>query len=344
MATQGRRQTFDIKETLVTNGKRFSYVQALRMLRYLMSETGGSNPDEETIGRTIRVRPQLSLNFPDTDIVSLKELSRDPHTFLLTVTFLGLYGVSSPLPTFYTEDLIDEKLQEVTVVRDFLDIVNAPFYRLFYQCWSKYRQHIKIIDEQDPVYLERLFCFLGLGIEEHRREIPDVQALIPYVGLFTQFPRSALGLKTLLTDILHVHSLDVVQCVCRKAVIPEDQRLFLGTSIRYLGVDSYVGQEVDDRMGAFRIVIGPVEADRFHEFLPNTQKFDMMARIIRLYLDKPLTWESEVSLYPGEVKTVCLGESRWSRLGWDTWIFSDKEYPFGVSVAFREPVANDFPI
>jgi len=344
MATQGRRQTFDIKETLVTNGKRFSYAQALRMLRYLMSETGGDNPDEETIGRSIKMRPQLSLNFPDTDIVSIEEVSRDPPIFLLTVTFLGLYGVSSPLPTFYTEDLIDENLQEVTVIRDFLDIVNAPFYRLFYQCWSKYRQHIKIIDEQDPVYLERLFCFLGLGIEEHRREIPDVQALIPYVGLFTQFPRSALGLKTLLTDILHVHSLDVVQCVRRKAVIPEDQRLFLGTSIRYLGVDSYVGQEVDDRMGAFRIVIGPVEADRFHEFLPDTQKFDMMARIIRLYLDKPLTWESEVSLYPGEVKTVCLGESRWSRLGWDTWIFSDKEYPFGVSAAFREPVANDFPI
>jgi type VI secretion system protein ImpH len=344
MATQGRRQTFDIKESIVTNGKRFSFVQALRMLRCLMSETCGGNLDEETIGRSIRVRPQLSLNFPDTDIASIEEIPRDPPFVLLTVTFLGLYGVSSPLPTFYTEDLIDEKIEEVTVVRDFLDIINAPFYRLFYQCWNKYRQFVKIIDEQDPVYLERLFCFLGLGIEEHRREIPDVQALIPYVGLFTQFPRSALGLKTLLTDILHVHSLDVVQCVRRKAVIPEDQRLFLGTSRRYLGVDSYVGQEVGDRMGAFRIVIGPVEADTFHEFLPDTQKFDTMARIIRLYLDNPLTWESEVSLYPGEVKTVCLGESRWSRLGWDTWIFSEKEYPFGVSTAFREPVANDFPI
>lgn len=344
MATQGRRQTFDIKETLVTNGNRFSFVQAIRMLRYLMSEVQDGIPNEETIGQSIRVRPQLSLNFPDTDIVAIEEVPRDPSFFLLTVTFLGLYGVSSPLPTFYTEDLIDEKLQEVTVLRDFLDIVNAPFYRLFYQCWTKYRQFIKIIDEQDPVYLERLFCFLGLGIEEHRREIPDAQALIPYVGLFTQFPRSALGLKTLLKDILHVPSLDVVQCVRRKAVIPEDQRLFLGTSRGCLGVDSYVGQEVDDRMGSFRIVIGPVEADMFHEFLPDTEKFNKMARIIRLYLDKPLTWESEVSLYHGEVKTVCLGESRWSRLGWDTWIFSEKEYPYGVSASFREPVANDFPI
>ncbi len=332
MATQDRRQTIDVKNDLVKNGGRFSFIQALRLLHYLIQR---DNNDDKMIGRAIRVRPKLSLDFPNTDIDTIEEISETPPLFLLTVTFLGLYGVSSPLPTFYTEDLMDEMSQDVSVTRDFLDIINAPFYRLFYQCWSKYRQYIKIIDDQDPVYLERLFCFLGLGIEKHRQEIPHTQALIPYIGLFTQFPRSALGLQTLLADMLKEPRMEIIQCIPRKAKIPEDQRLLIGISGNRVGISSYLGRQIDDRMGAFRIRVGPVDADAFHGFLPDTRKFHVMAQLVRLYLDSPLRWECELILRPEEVKTVCLGEPRWSRLGWDTWIFSEKSSHSDISVRFQ---------
>ena len=332
MATQDRRQTLVIKDNLLKNSNRFSFIQAVRLLHYLIRK---DDLDEELIGQSIRVRPKLSLDFPGTDIDSIEEIPGENPLFLLTVTFLGLYGVSSPLPTFYTEDLMDEASRDISVTRDFLDIFNDPFYRLFYQCWSKYRQSVKIIDEQDTVYLERLFCFLGLGIEKHRQEVPDAQALIPYIGLFTQFPRSAQGLKTLLAGALKEPHLEIIQCVPRTASIPEDQRIFLGTSTANLGVNSYLGQEIDDRMGAFRIKIGPVDADAFHEFLPDTRKFDTMAQLVHLYMDKPLKWENEVVLSAREVRTVRLGESRWSHLGWDTWMFSEKSRPHDVSVKFQ---------
>jgi len=332
MATQDRRQTLDVKNDLVKNSKRFSFIQALRLLRYLIQR---DNNDDKMIGRVIRVRPKLSLDFPDTDIDTIEEISETPPLFLLTVTFLGLYGVSSPLPTFYTEDLMDETSQDVSVTRDFLDIINSPFYRLFYQCWSKYRQYIKIIDEQDSVYLERLFCFLGLGIEKHRQEIPNTQALIPYIGLFTQFPRSALGLQTLLSDMLKEPRMEIIQCIPRKVKIPEDQRLLIGISGNRVGINSYLGKQIDDRMGAFRIKVGPVDADAFHGFLPDTRKFHLMAQLVRLYLDSPMRWECELILRAEEVKTVCLGEPRWSRLGLDTWVFSDENYPHYVSVRFQ---------
>ena len=343
MATQDWRQTSDIKEELIKNGKRFSFIQAERLLHYIIRKDhqgfGQDNrQDDRNIGRSIKVRPKLSLDFPNTDIDSIEEISGENPLYLLTVTFLGLYGVSSPLPTFYTEDLMDEVSEDVTVTRDFIDIINAPFYRLFYRCWSKYRQFVKIIDEQEPEYLERLYCFLGLGIEEHRQEIKNAQALIPYIGLFTQFPRSAQGLNRLLSDALKVDRMEIDQCIHRMAPIPEDQRLFLGVSGAELGLNSYLGQEIDDRMGSFRIRIGPVDADTFHDFLPNTDKFDTMAQLIRLYMDKPLIWENEMILSANEVKTVRLGEQRWSNLGWDTWMFSDENCPHDVSAKFQEQV------
>jgi len=131
--------------------------------------------------------------------------------------------------------------------------------------------------------------------------------------------------------------MEIIQCLPRMAPIPEDQRLFLGSSGAVLGVNTYLGQEMDDRMGAFRIRIGPVDADTFHEFLPDTQKFDTMSQLIRLYLDKPLVWENEIVLFGQEVKTVCLGEQRWSRLGWDTWVFSGKSYGQDVTATFKGP-------
>ena len=322
MAPQDRREILNIKDSLLKNGRRFSFIQAVRLLRYSLSMIHGQRVDEESLIKTLRVRPELSLNFPETDITSISESGEDDSHFLITATFLGLYGVSSPLPTFYTEDLMEEASQDMTVTRDFLDIINAPFYPLFFRCWSKYRQAIKVVEEEDLAYLERLYCLLGLGAEKLRQGIPYVHRLLRYIGLFTQFPRSALGLKTLLSDALYESSVDIIQCVPRMAGIPKDQWCFLGLSGASLGVDSYLGQEMADRMGAFRIVIGPVGGDTFRSLLPDTKRFSLIAELVDLYLDQPLEWDLELILSGGEVRTVCLGGPRWAHLGWDTWVFS----------------------
>jgi len=323
MAAQNRRPVFNVKDDLLNNGHRFSFIQAERLLRYRLAKSQGEKPDEEALAKAVRVRPQLSLGFPQTDIASISESPNNPDHFLITATFLGLYGVSSPLPTFYTEDLMDEASMDDTVTRDFIDIINAPFYPLFFRCWSKYRPYIKVVEEEDASYLEKLFCLLGPGTKALRRGIPDVYGLLRYIGLFTQFPRSALGLKTLLSDALNEPNLKIIQCVPRLAVIPVDQRCHLGVSGVSLGVDSYLGREMSDRMGAFRISVGPVDANSFQRFFPDTQTFQTMAQLVHLYLDQPLEWDLEVTLADQEVKTTQLGGMRWSRLGWDTWIFSE---------------------
>jgi len=335
--TQDRREILGIIDELLENGHRFSFFQAVRMLRYWLAKNQGKRPDEDAFTKAIRVRPQLSLDFPETDLAAVDERPGYTNRYLLTATFMGIYGVSSPLPTFYTEDLMDETSQDVTATRDFLDIINAPIYRLFFQCWSKYRQHIKVIEEEDPGYLERLFCLWGPGAEAFRKEIPRAYGLLRYIGLFTQFPRSALGLKTLLIDALKAPRLDVVSCVPRMAEIPEDQRCYLGISGNVLGIDSYLGREIADRMGAFRIQVGPVDAGIFHTILPDSEPFQTLVELVHIYLDQPLEWDLEIIMKPREVQTVCLGGDRWSRLGWNTWILSEKSEIQETRVRFNPP-------
>lgn len=339
MADQDRGYAAALKDVVVRDGRRFSFVQIVRLLRLILSLEAENGADKFSQRKAIRVRPALNLSFPGTDIVSVKESQAEgPFRFLVTATFLGLYGSCSPLPTFYTEDLLAEAAEDMSVGRDFLDIINAPLYPLHFQCWSKYRLGIKVLEEGDPRGRERLFCLLGLGHEKIRQQIDGAYDLIRYIGLFTQRPRSALGLETLLSDALEMQRLKVVPCIQQKRAIPEDQRCRLGVCGNQMGEDIYLGRRIKDRMGKFRVSIGPLPGKAFNDLLPDAAWFRKLCNLIRAYLDQPLEWDLEVIIPRKEVRTTCLGGSTWSRLGWNTWIFSKAHHAQLVKTRLRAPL------
>jgi len=325
MAHQDRGQAPDIKKKLLLENRRFSFIQALRLLRLIACKEKGEMPDEQEFRRRIQVRPELSLDFPGTDLTAIEEILEDPERFVMTVTFLGLYGSSSPLPTFYTEDLLWEHAEGLSITRDFLDIINFPLYPIFFRIWSKYRLFFKIVEDPDPDTIQRLYCLLGFESEKMRERVVDPYGMLRYLGLTTQAPRSAEGLRAMLSDHLHEPTIDIEQCVPRVATIPDDQRFILGRSGCTLGDDAYLGSEVHERMGKFRVKIGPVDSETFHRFLPDKPAFKRMAELIRFYLDQPLIWDMEIRLKPGEIQPVRLGDGQWTQVGWNTCVFSNSE-------------------
>jgi type VI secretion system protein ImpH len=217
---------------------------------------------------------------------------------------------------------MDEEGEEHSVARDFMDIFNHRLYLLLFRCWMKYREYLQLVEENNPNDLEKLFCFLGLGERELRQGIPESYSLIRYIGLLTQFPRSSLGLVTLLQDALGGVPINVHSCVQRKVKIPPDQKLLLGSSGNVLGESSYIGEEVDDRMGKFHLRIGPLMREQFHSFLPGSANHQRLAFLTTFYLMDPLEYDVDLILAEKEAETICLSGPVWSRLGWDTWIFS----------------------
>jgi type VI secretion system protein ImpH len=311
MASQVRGPSFDLKLNLLKEGHSFSFFQVIRLIRLLHRDSCHPNVQQAVEIENIRIRPELSLAFPASDIARVEELPGDISSFLVTATFLGLYGVSSPLPTFYTEDLLSESSEDESVTRDFIDIISHRLYTLFFGCLNKYNQFIQVVEERNPQYLERLYCLLGLGEKELRQEIPEAFSLIRYIGLFTQFPRSALGLKTLVQDFSGGMPVEIIPCCLRRLMIPEDQRMYLGVSGVSLGKESFLGEEIEDRMGAFSIKIGPVNQDQFHALLPGSEYFKKLTFLIQLYLTEPLDYDIELILLKGEINTVCLGGPKW---------------------------------
>lgn len=332
MAPQDWDATSDINLDLIRDSRAFSYAQVMRLLRLMQRMAASSGDTVE-----IRTRPKLSLAFPVSDVDTIEEdLSDQASRYTIIATFLGLYGSSSPLPVFYTEDLFfdDEgNAQEESVVRSFLDVINQRVYDLLFLCWKKYRLFLNVVEDGDASTLDICCGLFGIGDQTPRQYLSDNYddcqikdyELLRYIGLFTQMPRSAMGLRTLLGDALNHVPIEVMTCVLSHAEIPEDELLKVGEAPLGLGVNTYVGSFVEDRMHRFRLVVGPLNRDQFHQFLPGTRSFKQIVFLTRLYILEPLDFEVVVKLAAGEAETPCLGGPSWTRVGMDTWAFSGAE-------------------
>jgi type VI secretion system protein ImpH len=326
MDTTAGRETFAVERDLLGNPRHFSFIQAVRLL------CRATDADEPF--RAIRIRPNLAWNTPAQEIVSI-EKSETPHAlYRLTVTFLELYGVGSPLPMFYTQDLLREQLKSCSANREFLDVFNGVLYEIFFDIWKKYHLSYRLFESPDPALWEQLFCTCGMGNGVVRQKLSHPQAQIAFSGLTSRPMRTAEGLRVILADILGNVPVAIDQCVTRRAPIPDAQRVRLGVSSTTLGDDAHIGIQIQERMGSFRVLIGPLPADRLEQFLPGTPTMSMIAELIRVYVNQPLRWDIEISCRTQGLTTVCLGERKKAFLGWNTWVFSGKSARETVTARF----------
>ena len=326
MATETRTTAIALEEALLAHGERFSYFQAMRLLR-LFGKVHGFAED------SLRVRPKLGLGFPESDIDSIE--LRPEGGYRVTANFFGLYGVASPLPTYYTEDLFEEQREGRHATRDFLDVVHHAMYPLLYDAWRKYRVQLRVIEDHDHSLLDHLFSFVGLDDRALRDSLPFSGELLRYAGLFNLRPRSASGLQTLLADAFSPAQVEIDSCTLRALPIPLDQRLRLGTQANRLGEDTYLGCEIDDYSSSLTIRLGELPEELFHMLLPGTQGHERLRFLTRYYLIDPLDVRVELGLRRMETQSARFhsGDQQlvgpeglgttpgdWSRLGLNTWL------------------------
>ncbi|MBC8440590.1 MAG: type VI secretion system baseplate subunit TssG [Deltaproteobacteria bacterium] len=325
MAAEDREHKFEIIEKLIAKSSSFSFAQAVRLLLHHVSLNRKNDfSRNDFLDNQIRIRPELSLRFPGTDITQIEKIGDEPIQYLITATFLGLYGTSSPLPTFYTEDLIEEFNNDKSIKRDFIDILNYSIYPIFFKIWSKYRLFYKICEENDETVINMIYCLLGLENKQLREQIYNTEKYFRYAGLTIQFPRSAEGLISIIEDCFNLkNQIKINQCVLRKVSIPDDQHSLLGISSCTLGQDSVIGYVINDITGKFQMVIKDANADILHLFLPDQQLFLELKQMVDFYVNQPLEWELVIELEGKNIQTAQPGNKKWSNLGWNTWLVSE---------------------
>lgn len=310
MATDARQQTVDITDQLLAKGDRFSFFQANRLLRL------SSPVKNNAAAQRLKTRPALGLGFPSTDLQKIE--ARVDGGFDVTANFLGLYGVTSPLPTHYTEELLVQLADGFSVNREFLDIFAQSIYPIFFRAWLKPRASLRIVEYGDTAMLDILYAFVGIPASSRHADA-GMGLLLRCGALFSQQTRSAAGLQAVVGACFTSVVVEVKQLQQVWVKIPEEQTFGLGVRACELGQDSHVGQFCRSFSGV-TICLKEVDKDMFGQFLPGGKLYEQLLFLVDYYISEPLPVRVELSLLEGVAEPTQLSGDRWVRLGRDTWL------------------------
>jgi type VI secretion system protein ImpH len=323
VATESRKTDPSVIDQILAEGSQFSFFQVVRLLQRM-------NPDAAPVGRQgppdrecLRFQPMLNFGFSAADVSSVHAMEVPQGgmpRYEVSTTFLGLYGSPSPLPSFFTEQLLDESSSPLA--RGLLDLFHHRLLSLFYRIWERYRLVPSPEGRAGDLTVSQLLHLLGF--DEKTSPVPpeafNPWDLLAVSGLAAQQPRSATALAAILQHAFPDIHAEIEQCVGRWVDVPPGSRSRLDRANCRLGHDITLGERVFTRHYTFRVILGPIAAGPFFQLLlPGGALMNRLREIIALFNVDGLDYEVEVQIRPDAIPEMKLGNET-ARLGWSAWL------------------------
>ncbi len=323
----GRRQAEpDLKRRIVEEGHLFDFFQLIHLMEKLLDRPAPIGRLGPYRNEGVRLRPETSLAFPPSDVYRVEvpgeeeKRREEGWAFRVVVSFMGLYGTSSPTPTYLSE-LVGFTDVDADPLVDFLDLFNHRLISLYYRAWVRYRYPYRYEPGGKDELSGYLLSFIGLGDPEVRRltALPS-QRLISYIGLMAMRTRPPVALKLLVENYFGNVTADVKELLFRWVPIPPERQNRLGLANVQLGVDCTLGARVPDRAGKIRVQLGPLGYDRFLDFLPDQPSFTDLCALANVWVFERFEYDTEMVVKKDEIPAFRLGTDTPPRLGWTSWL------------------------
>jgi type VI secretion system protein ImpH len=258
----------------IDTARRAGFYPLVLLLERLQPEPIGSlaAPLEEPV----RFRHAPDLSFSPSDVLSVehKTLPRpaddaapDREFLEVTTAFLGLTGGVSPLPTYLTEELLQDD-EGGAVARGFLDLFHHRLLSLLYRSLARCDLPGSLRTDCADLWSQRILMLLGFD-GPPGGALPAARVL-RLAGLLADGEVTARTLELAIEDALAADlgdaSVAVEQFIGTWVAIDPDQLTRLGRAQSRLGRDLLLGSRVFDRAGKFRITVGPLTSEGYARF------------------------------------------------------------------------------
>jgi type VI secretion system protein ImpH len=320
MATPQRRLDTSVEAQFFSQPYEFDFHQAIRILEWLKpgcTPIGeGSHPKHEAVV----FRSRVTLSAPSSDIYSLKRYYKYPDRPIMTVNFLGLGGIQGPLPTPYTETLIERLRQNDTAMSDFLDIFNHRLISFWHRVRKKIVIGIAQIAPEETSVGKCLFNLIGIDASINQESWPiPLRSLLKYTPLFWQRPHSLAGLITLLKGYFPYNiTIKPFQGGWSRA-LPQDLSR-LGTTGPYnrLGHDLILGCKSWHETQGILIHFHNLDWPDYNNFLEDQQGYKALRFLCGLYCEPTLKVHFQITINRKSIPPAYLGHG--PRLGTTSFI------------------------
>lgn len=163
------------------------------------------NPQAHLLGTTdrpstdpVRFRPWPGMGFPVSELRTVETDEGSPHLPpTVRTTFLGMYGVDSPLPTAYLDD-IAQRREGYEATTSFLDIFSHRITTQYYRIWRKYAYPVTFEAGGVDDTSQCLLGLVGLGIPGTAEQVATpVSRFLALLGTMRLPTRNAEGIRAL---------------------------------------------------------------------------------------------------------------------------------------------------
>ncbi|EAA8946733.1 type VI secretion system baseplate subunit TssG [Salmonella enterica] len=269
-------------------GERLPYTHFYRFLQWLEK----THPEYPPLGSSrrigddpVRLRPYAGMGFPAGEFKGIEINPDDNPDSPPTVrtTFMGLYGITSPLPTQYIDDITQRREGHETV-EHFLDIFNHRLITQYYRIWRKHSYPASFEDGGTDAISQCLLGLAGLGIPGTAEHLDT--PLSRFLGMLPalQVPgRTAEGVAQVVKMVTPDTTATVLPHHKRRVEVPE---LTLSTAGGFcLGDHLVLGGVATDVNGTIDIrLYTESKADLQGWFPPDFTLYNDLLALLRVYL------------------------------------------------------------
>jgi len=325
-------------EDLQKNGPSYNVWQAVYLGEII---TKRLNPDRNEYildQKGLKFRPYYNYVYPPTDLRSVKF---EDKNISFVLNFLGLYGINSPLPRCYHEQVAMQQsiLGENEVpLQNFLDIFNDRFYWLYYQSWKKYKYYYYFNEGSTNKVTQRINAFIGRGPNYARKESKiSHHTLLKFSGFLSNRVRNKAGLSIILSYVFPFIKIKIKEFVPKWVKISNVPQLG-GTETNEslkLGVNSFIGDSALDYMSRICIEIGPISFEEYLSFTPNSEKSEKLKELLDIYLNDGLEYDVKIIVNSETIKPIDWNDDR-LRLGSSVWLGKPKNESNSIYYSYED--------
>ena len=303
MAENDFPQTDHIKEFLQKNQHQIEFFQLMRILSTYLRE---NSPDDVLDGfdksnwdvnfqKYVRIRPGLSTAFPGREISSVSR--NEKLQFQVETTFFGLYGVTSPLPNFYNEEINELSDLGYENIRKFLDIFNYSAYQLLLKAITRFRSATGLQEHLSFHQRIRKASWIGIASPALMKRFNQWPKMMEIAVVLSSPHPTSSGLSTLLKSIVASGDIQIIPCALARKPIPAANRWMLGHQASTLGEDAVVGQFVDDYRNQINIEMSGQKDCDLQAILPGGSRYEYLKQALELYVPRHLQLRFSVKTY-----------------------------------------------
>jgi len=323
---------------LLSDPQACDFFHAVRLLQRQQAEMPRIGYAHLPKDEPVRFGQTPSLAHPAT-LIDTFEPAADGHPAKLQLTYHGLLGVNGPMPLNYTEYAMDRRhAHRDRTFTAFLDMFHHRMMSFLARAWADNNIAVDLDRRDDGHFRRFVGSLIGQGQESllNCDALPDDSRLY-FAGWLSRGARSAEGLGKILGAFFGTAAEIAPFCGRWLAIPPENRSQLAGTrSSGVLGESVILGETVWDGCLSFRIMLGPLDFDRFRELLPGRRSFERLRSWVKNYVGDEFFWDVSFAVKRAGIPPMQLGNS--SQLGYNTWLCGRQDTD-GVREVVFEPRA-----